>query len=231
MKKAKIFLALDVDSKKEAFTLVEKWSPYILGFKVGPRLGFLLNEQDWKWLSAKGKVFLDYKFFDIPSTVESAVKRAFDLGVNFCTVHSLNGKKCLKSLAGIESSDQKILSVTLLTSFNKETNPLPLSENSETASVVKDLAKVIFDSGLHGIVCSAQETGLIKAENKNAFLVCPGVRFNWDEKDDQSRVVDPLEAFKEGADYLVMGRSLIRAAADKELFSKSVKVFEECSLL
>ena len=230
MKKSNVFLALDVDSKKEAFLLVEKWSPYIVGFKVGPRLGFLLNDQDWKWLSERGKIFLDYKFFDIPSTVESAVKRAFDMGVSFCTVHSLNGNKCLKKLSDLQTADNKVLCVTLLTSFDKDSNPLPLSEGVASDVIVKNLTDVVFQSGLSGVVCSAHETSFIKAENPNSLLVCPGIRFSWDENDDQSRVVDPVKAFKDGADYLVMGRSLIRAITDEQ-FDKALKVFKECSTI
>lgn len=230
MKKANVFLALDVDSKTEAFTLVEKWSPHIVGFKVGPRLGFLLNEKDWQWLSDRGQIFLDYKFFDIPSTVESAVKRAFDMGVNYCTVHSLNGKKCLEQLSSLQSNDKKVLCVTLLTSFNKNDNPLPLSENVKSEDIVKDLTKVVFESGLMGVVCSAHETAFIKTKNPESLLVCPGVRFSWDESDDQSRVTDPVTAMKDGADYLVMGRSLIRAQSECQ-FTKALEVLQECSSL
>jgi len=228
MKKANVFLALDVDSKKEAFALVEKWSPYIVGFKVGPRLGFLMNNQDWKSLAEKGQVFLDYKFFDIPTTVESSVKRAFDLGVNFCTVHSLNGEKCLRNLKQLETTNQRILCVTLLTSFNKNSNPLPLSENIEPQVLVSDLTKVVFNSELSGLVCSALEAPLVRAKNKKALLVCPGIRFIGDSSDDQNRVIDPVAAFNAGADYLVMGRSLIRAQS-AESFDNAVKVFQECS--
>lgn len=220
--KARVFLALDVDDKDKAFDLVQKWSPFVKGFKVGPRLGFQLSTSEWAELSNNGDLFLDYKFFDIPSTTLSAVKRAFDLGVSFCTVHALNGEVCLKGLAKLEVELNqirpfKILAVTLLTSFDQNSNKLPLvSKNSE--QVVSDLTSVVAESGVTGLVCSSAEAKVIKKAYPNLSLVCPGVRFKGDSLDDQKRVMTPKEAFLSGADYLVMGRSLINVEDPNSVF-------------
>ncbi|MGH1468421.1 MAG: orotidine-5'-phosphate decarboxylase [Bdellovibrionales bacterium] len=214
--KAAVFLALDVDTKDEAFSLVEKWSPHILGFKVGPRLGFQFTQSEWRWLSKKGEVFIDYKFFDIPSTVASSVKVAFDSGASFCTVHALNGLECLKGLAKLEKELNqirpfKVLCVTLLTSFDQEGNVLPLSRNMEPAKVVNTLSDVVFESGLSGLVCSPREVSKVKERYPKGTFVIPGIRFATDSKDDQKRVATPEAAWADGATHLVMGRSLIRA--------------------
>lgn len=223
MSKPKIFLALDVDSKNEAMHLAELWGEHICGVKVGPRLGFQLNAYEWKALSQKAKVFVDYKFYDIPSTVESSIKQVFKTGASFCTVHALNGRVCLKRLASLErllnqERDFKILVVTLLTSYNQTTNALPLSEARSPQKIVQTLATEAVEAGLTGLVCSSYESSYLSKLHPNLSLVTPGIRFSWDKKDDQSRVLDPEAAWKNGAEYLVMGRSLIRAGRDEKAF-------------
>ncbi len=210
-----VFLALDVDFKMEAFSLVEKWSSHILGFKVGPRLGFQLTQSEWRWLSKKGKIFIDYKFFDIPSTVVSSVWAAFDSKASFCTVHALNGLECLRQLAKLEKELNqirpfRILVVTLLTSFNEEDNTLPLLKNTKPQKIVKDLSNLVFESGLLGLVCSPKEISMVKKKYPKGIFVTPGIRFIDEDKDDQKRVSTPKTAWAHGATYLVMGRSLIR---------------------
>lgn len=217
MSKPKVFLALDVHDKVEALKLAKVWAPHVSGLKVGPRLGFQLSETEWKNLSSMAELFIDYKFFDIPSTVESSVERAFECGASFCTVHAMNGLECLKKLSALEEKLSrrrpfKILCVTLLTSFDQEENSLPLVKEKDATVIVKDLASLVLKSGLTGLVCSAQEVEALKAKNENAFLVTPGIRFAEDSLDDQKRVVTPSGAWKSGSDYLVMGRSLLRAS-------------------
>lgn len=229
MKKSKpqVFLALDVDTKSEAFGLVEKWSGKISGFKIGPRLGFGLSKSEWAWLAKHGDTFIDYKFFDIPSTVESSVKVAFDSGASFCTVHAMNGLEGLRRLAKLEKALNqirpfKILVVTLLTSFDQDTNVLPLTEGSEPSRIVNKLCDMVFESGLTGLVCSANEVKTLRSKKDTACFVTPGIRFSEDSLDDQKRVATPESAWSDGASYLVMGRSLIRAT-DIEKTSKALE--------
>lgn len=226
--KARVFMALDVDTKEEAFSLVEKWSPHITGFKVGPRLGFQFSKADWAWLATKGETFIDYKFFDIPSTVESSVKVAFDSGASFCTVHAMNGLECLKRLSNLEEKLNKvrpfkILAVTLLTSFDQEGNSLPLIKNMKPQEVVADLADLVFKAGLSGLVCSAHEVSTLKEKYSKGIFVTPGIRFTTDSADDQKRVATPEKAWSDGASHLVMGRSLINTTD----FNKTVQTLEE----
>ncbi len=213
--KADVFLALDVDTKKEAFSLVEKWSSYILGFKIGPRLGFQLTQSEWRWFSKKGKIFIDYKFFDIPSTVLNSVRAVFKSEASFCTVHALNGLECLRGLAKLEKELNqirpfKILVVTLLTSFDQEENTLPLFKHMKPDRIVKDLSNLTFESGLLGLVCSPKEVLTVKRKYPKGIFVTPGIRFINEDKEDQKRVSTPERAWADGATYLVMGRSLIR---------------------
>jgi len=229
--KPKVFLALDVQDKNKALQLAEFWSPHIAGLKVGPRLGFQLSKIEWLSLSRQAELFIDYKFFDIPSTVLSSVMRAFESGASFCTVHAMNGSKCLKALSKLETELNherpfRILSVTLLTSFDQDTNVLPLNDESDCGKLVSKLADVVFTSGLTGVVSSAHEIERLKAQNKKSFLVTPGIRFTDDSLDDQKRVLSPVEAWKRGADYLVMGRSLLRASDSKVQFDKTLKLLE-----
>lgn len=227
----KVFLALDVQDKKQALDLAQMWSPYIAGLKVGPRLGFQLSKDEWTGLSKQAELFIDYKFFDIPSTVLSSVQRAFESGASFCTVHAMNGGSCLKALAKLErglnqARPFRILCVTLLTSFDQETNSLPLVSEKDPGKIVSKLADVVLESGLKGIVSSAHEIESLKKKDMTAFLVTPGIRFEDDSCDDQKRVLSPVEAWQRGADYLVMGRSLIKASESKLQFEKTVKLLE-----
>lgn len=230
--KVPIFLALDIDDVALALQAAEKWSPYIQGLKVGPRLGFQLKPQEWEHLANLGELFIDYKFFDIPSTVERAVERAFNMGASFVTVHALNGGVTLKKLKDLELrlSQQKpfkVLCVTLLTSFDQEENTLPLSEGQSSEKVVQRLSQDVFKSGLRGLVCSPLEADMVKRQEASAFCVCPGVRFSDDERGDQSRILTPEKAWKNGADYLVMGRSLLTPLQDETSFEKSVTKVKE----
>jgi len=227
----KVFLALDVQDKKKALRLAEQWSPHIAGLKVGPRLGFQFSKREWAGLSRQSDLFIDYKFFDIPSTVLSSVQRTFESGASYCTVHAMNGSKCLKALAKLErelnhSRPFRILCVTLLTSFDQETNFLPLVSEKSTEKIVSKLSDVVLRSGLKGLVSSAHEIEALKRKDKSSFLVTPGIRFTDDSTDDQKRVLSPVEAWKKGSDYLVMGRSLIRASESEAQFDKTLKLLE-----
>jgi len=220
-----LFAALDVDDKDKAMSLVETLKPHIKGFKVGPRLGFLLEAQDWKLLSSSGEVFIDYKFYDIPSTVISAVRRSFNLGASYCTVHAANGALCLTELSKLEKdlNEQrpfKILVVSLLTSFDQDKNKLPLSEGESATDLVFDLVDVAYKAGMRNFVCSPYEAKALKEKYEDLFLVTPGVRLKEGAVHDQSRVATPEFAWKSGADYLVTGRMLTESSNLEETVSK-----------
>jgi orotidine-5'-phosphate decarboxylase len=102
-----IIVALDIDDPKEAQKLSEKLSPHVGGFKIGPRLTFRADRKYLSDLSHQGILFLDHKFFDIPSTTVSSVEVAFELGAHWVTVHALAGPDCLKEVGQCERTLQK----------------------------------------------------------------------------------------------------------------------------
>lgn len=206
MNKLPIFTALDLDDEKTALNYAEKLGPYVLGFKVGPRLYFRSSSLLIKRLSSWGKVFLDFKFYDIPSTMTASVQTCFDKGVQYVTVHAQAGKTALSQLAELEKSytGQKILAVTILTS-------------SAQAREVFKLAETAHQSGLSGLVSSAYEARELRKKYKDVFIVTPGIRLPKDissqnfKNEDQSRIASPAFALSQGANALVMGRPILQA--------------------
>lgn len=209
-----LILALDLDDEIKAWNIVEQTSSIIGGIKIGPRLMLRYGPSFLKKMVEIAPVFLDMKFFDIPSTMVSAVRSAFDLGVSLVTVHAQAGSVALEQLAKIESEYQKtksvkILSVTILTSFEESTLPVILKEQPIQKHVA-DLAHLVIQSGLNGLVCSPHELNQFSKFN-NLYLVTPGIRTEKDEKGDQTRVMSPHDAFQAGATALVIGRPILQA--------------------
>ena len=206
MNKLPIFIALDLDDEKTALNYAENLNPYVLGFKVGPRLYFRSSSSLIKQLSSWGQVFLDFKFYDIPSTMKASVQACFDKGVQYVTVHAQAGKTALSQLAELEKSytGQKILAVTVLTS-------------SAQAGEVFKLAEIVYQSGLSGLVSSAYEAGDLRKKYKDIFIATPGIRLPKDssnqnfKNEDQSRIASPAFALSQGANTLVMGRPILQA--------------------
>jgi orotidine-5'-phosphate decarboxylase len=215
--KNKIIVALDVDSEKKAVELVKKLSPYVGGFKFGPRLTFRCDKSFLKDVSQSGILFFDHKFFDIPSTTAAAVEVAAELGAHWVTVHALNGSECLNKISEVEFkiknqiTNFRVLAVTVLTSFSEKNLPSIWQKQSLQKSVT-DLAEDAFASGLSSIVCSPEEIESLKALNKNSFLVVPGIRPSGSGTSDQVRVATPSMAVTRGADALVIGRPIIESS-------------------
>lgn len=210
-----IFIALDVDSAEEAIELVKETRAFVGGFKVGPRLSLRYGETLLKEIARHGSLFMDNKHFDIPNTMEGAVRASFAVGASFCTIHAQCGSEALERLAGVEKelSAQrpfKILAVTVLTSFKQDTLPslvskIPISQQ------VNDLAKAVIGSGLSGLVCSPEEVEGLRSQYPDAFLVTPGIRLGHEDKGDQKRVSDPRTALRSGASAIVVGRPIYEA--------------------
>ena len=162
------------------------------------------------------EVFLDLKFHDIPNTVAGAVRAAAELGVWMVNVHACGGRRMMVAAAeAIAAYRQRpfLIGVTVLTSMSDE-DLLELGYSESSHEQVMRLAGLAADSGLDGVVCSAQEaTALRQAQGSEFCLVTPGIRLAGDDPADQRRVVAPADALAMGSDYLVIGRS-ITAAAD-----------------
>ncbi len=221
MKKLSLFLALDVETRDQAWELVSQTKNYVQGYKIGPRLflsyGLELVKEIKKYSSSQ--IFLDFKFYDIPSSTLEAVQSAFKLGVDFVTVHAIVGKKTLSLLSQFEKEARlknffQVLCVTVLSSVR---------DSMENQSQVLSLADQVYQSGLRGLVCSPCEVKALREKYEDAFLVTPGIRLEGDSLDDQKRVMSPKQAFQSGSSALVMGRSLIRA---KNIIEKLEEIYK-----
>lgn len=213
--KSPIFVALDVDDEIRAMEIAEQVEPYVGGFKVGPRLCLKYGSALVSRLATLGHVFVDNKYFDIPNTMEHAIRATFDSGATFATVHAQAGSEALCRLAEVErelnqSRPFRILVVTVLTSFDQKTLP-PTTNALEISQQVDLLARLTLDSGLSGLVCSPHEVGRIKSQCPSAFIVTPGIRFPEEDVGDQKRVMGPREAIQAGATALVVGRPIVDA--------------------
>jgi orotidine-5'-phosphate decarboxylase len=212
--KNRIVVALDTDSPEAALAAVSVLSGEVGLFKVGmelfPRGGSGLIDR----IRAYGaEVFLDLKFHDIPNTVAGAVKSAVALGVKFATVHASGGRAMLAAAAeAAAGSGTTILAVTVLTSLDDE-DLASIGFALPAAEAVDRLAGLAVEAGIGGIVCSAREAAAVRARvGKGVVLVTPGVRLPEDSVGDQKRVVTPFEAFRAGANYIVVGRPITKAA-------------------
>lgn len=214
-----IILALDVDTEKEAFRLADELGEIVGGIKLGPRLCVRYGKDLIQRMAGRAPVFVDNKYFDIPSTTVAAVEASFEAGASLVTVHALNGPETLRELAHLEKKLQevrpfKILCVTILTSFQQE----HFSKSFKDESVgwhVKNLSEEIQKAGLNGLVCSPQDLKMINPDD--FFVVTPGVRMDLQEKGDQKRTMGPKEALKAGAKALVVGRPILQAKNPLEM--------------
>jgi orotidine-5'-phosphate decarboxylase len=211
-----VIVALDVDSEKEASQLVAKVSPYVGGFKVGPRLTLRADKSFLKDLSQSGILFFDHKFFDIPSTTVASVKIAAELGAHWVTVHALNGPECLRDLSSLENEirktkrDFRVLAVTVLTSFSTQSLP-PIWKDESIESSVVALAQSAHSSGVKSFVCSPEEVSKLHSLYNDGFFVVPGIRPTGSSAGDQKRTAAPSETIRAGASALVIGRPIIAA--------------------
>ncbi len=210
-----IFLALDLDDKYQALNLVEKSKNLVGGFKIGPRLVFRHGTEIISQISKIAPVFLDFKFLDIPSTMDSAVRAAFEAGSTFVTVHATSGPEALKLLAKTEKELAKIrpfhiLAVTLLTSFSNDTLPANY-DNTSIAEQIGALVQQSVDCGITCFVCSPHELKTLKEKFPHCHFTTPGIRLQGSPSDDQKRTDTPSEALKKGASALVIGRPVYNA--------------------
>lgn len=216
MSDPKIIVALDYPDAGSALDLVTQLEPMLCRLKVGKELFTAAGPQGVEQLMQRGfEVFLDLKFHDIPNTVAQACKTAAALGVWMVNVHALGGRKMMEAAreaVAQAARPPKLIAVTVLTSMAQE-DLSELGIVGTPAEVVRRLAVLARDSGLDGVVCSAQEAALLRRECGNTFcLVTPGIRPADTSADDQSRIMTPRAALESGANYLVIGRPITKAA-------------------
>ena len=216
MNDPKIIIALDYAAEKPALELVNSLDPTQCRLKVGKELftaaGPTLVE---KFMQRDFEIFLDLKFHDIPNTVAQACKVAASLGVWMVNVHALGGRKMLEAARDAIANSKhqpKLIAVTMLTSM-AQPDLADIGITATPAEMVLRLATLARDSGLDGVVCSAQEAALLREQCGSEFcLVTPGIRPATASLDDQSRVMTPQAAMQAGSSYLVIGRPITQAA-------------------
>jgi orotidine-5'-phosphate decarboxylase len=216
MSDPKIIVALDYPQAQPALELIARLEPVLCRLKVGKELFTAAGPQLVEKCMQRGfEVFLDLKFHDIPNTTAQACKAAGSLGVWMVNVHALGGRKMMEAArSGIANCTRppKLIAVTVLTSMAQE-DLAGIGITATPAEMVLRLATLARDSGLDGVVCSAQEAALLRQHCGNNFcLVTPGIRPADAAVDDQSRIMTPAAAMKNGSSYLVIGRPITNAA-------------------
>lgn len=226
----RIALALDVDNDHDALAIVAELKDSVGVFKVGHQL-FTAYGPDIvrRIIGMGGRVFLDLKYHDIPNTVAKASAEAVKLGVSIFNVHSLGGIDMMKAAAeSAKETAEKysvpaptVLAVTILTSMDEKGMRKELKITRSLQREVAHLARLAQRAGMHGVVASPQEIKMLRRVVRGEFVILtPGVRPAWADKDDQKRVMTPGEAVRAGADYIVVGRPVLKASDRKAAIEK-----------
>lgn len=211
-----LMVALDMDEREEAVRLAGEIGQDVAALKVGSQLFTRYGpELVHQIIGSGGCVFLDLKYHDIPNTVAKAVRGAVETGVSWLTVHASGGSGMIQA-AKEAAGNVRILAVTVLTSLDREAMG-QIGWGGVVEDQVVRLATMARESGADGIVCSALEVrSLRRALDEDCVLVTPGIRPEGTSTDDQARVATPAGAIADGADYLVVGRPIVKAPDRKE---------------
>jgi orotidine-5'-phosphate decarboxylase len=228
MEKGKIFVALDVNTRKEALEIVDDLKGLGACFKIGKQLFTAEGPELVKEIvSIKEEVFLDLKYHDIPNTVAMAGLAASNLGVKVFNVHACGGRKMMEAvrteLNKLENRPM-VLAVTVLTSMSDE-DLYETGVETTSANQVGRLAMLAKESGMDGVVASPLEIELIREVcGQNFKILTPGIRPATSSTDDQKRIATPSSALNAGADYLVIGRPVTKAENRRKAF---IDILEE----
>ena len=212
-----IIVALDVENAREALNFVERLGETVSFYKVGLELFTAEGPTIVRELRSMNKdIFVDLKMYDIGETVKRAAARVAALGVSLLTVHS-SPQVIRAAMEGARGSQLKVIAVTVLTSFGQsDLDDLGVFGRT-TGEHVEFLAQKGAEAGVDGFVCSPLEVARLRQlAGPDRILVTPGVRSAGADKGDQKRVATPAEAIAAGADYLVIGREITRAADPRE---------------
>ncbi len=223
---AELVIALDFKSADEALSMARALDGAAPWMKVGLELFTAEGPKVVHGLREMGcKVFLDLKFFDIPNTVQGAVRSAVRLGADMVNIHALGGERMARAAVNgaaegcaqaARAGDAPIvLAVTMLTSM--AAGDLPVDNAPDPSDMALDLAVKAKQYGLNGVVCSGLEVERVKDACGPGFAcLTPGIRPADAQADDQRRVVTPARAVRSGSDFLVVGRPVTRAASPRE---------------
>ena len=209
----KLIVALDLPTTEQAENLVEQLGNSVSFYKIGLALipigGFTLARE----LKNLGKkVFLDLKLFDIGHTISNTIRNLNYLDIDFLTVHG-DPQVVSSAVKANENPNMQILAVTLLTSLNRKDLNDSLIKDGNLTDLVVERAKNAFLSGANGVIASPNEALRIRnlKQSEKKIIVTPGIRLAHDTKHDQKRISDPATAFKNGSDYIVVGRPILKS--------------------
>ena len=215
MKKNKIFIACDSTNISRIKEIIKKTQNSKL--KIGYKFGLeLLNSKNGRNFISKIKnkiTFGDYKFADIPNTCASAIKGVRDLKFNYLTIHISSGLDALRAAKKV-SGKTKLVGVTILTSLNNKSLK-EIGFNKEVKKLVVHQVKLANKAKLDAIVCSAQEANIVKKIFKKE-IITPGIRLD-SKASDQKRILTPKQAYKNGSDWLVIGRPITKGNIKKNI--------------
>ena len=213
-----LIIALDVDTLDAAKRAVDAcggctW--YKAGLQLFSRTGPVIVEQ---LKTANKKIFLDLKLHDIPNTVKHAARAAADLGADLVTIHACGGAKMIAAAReAVEGTGTRVLAVTVLTSIDDIALQNEIGILASAEETVTRFAKLAVDNGAHGVVASPHEIVAIRsAVGREPLIVTPGIRPAWASTDDQARFMTPREAALAGADFVVVGRPILKHANPTE---------------
>ena len=217
MKKNKIFIACDTSNISKVNEIIKKTQNRKI--KVGYKFGLeFLNSKNGRYFLSKLKnkiTFADIKLHDIPNTCVSTIKATKDLKVNYLTIHISSGLEALKACKKV-SGKTKLVGVTILTSLNNKALK-EIGFNKQVKKLVYQQAKLANKANLDAIVCSAQEAKIVKKIFKKE-IITPGIRFD-SSTNDQKRILTPKQAYKNGSDWLVIGRPITKGNIKKNILS------------
>jgi orotidine-5'-phosphate decarboxylase len=226
----RLIVALDLACADEALKIVDRLGDTVSFYKIGlhlqlaPRLHSLVAQLT----SAQKRLFLDFKYIDIPATVAGAVRMAAKLGIDFITV--MGQRHIMRAAVDARGAARlKILAVTLLTAMNEADLQREYHTTLTLPEFVRRRAIAAADASGDGVIASPDEIELVRAAVPTAgfLIVTPGIRPAGVGRDDQMRTATPYEAIVRGADYLVVGRPVIRAAEPREA---ALRIIDEMAL-
>jgi orotidine-5'-phosphate decarboxylase len=213
---SKIIVALDYPNQESALQMASALNPNQCRVKVGKELFTRSGPSVIEALQQAGfDVFLDLKFHDIPNTTAKAIRAAAEMGVWMVNVHASGGRRMMEAarneLEGMSGRRPMLIGVTVLTSMEVQ-DLEEIGIDGSPAEQVSRLAALTQQSGLDGVVCSAQEALMLRTEVGSDFkLVTPGIRPSGAAAGDQRRIMTPAQALKAGVDYMVIGRPITQA--------------------
>ena len=226
-----VIIACDFDSKEKLMNFLKDFEGLNPCLKIGMEMYYKEGPSLVRELKEKGfKIFLDLKLCDIPNTVEKAMEKLGDLGVDITNVHALGGIEMMKAARrGLDKSEKgkntKLIAVTVLTSLSEDIihSELGIDNKYDVLNLAKFLASNAKTAGLDGVVCSAFEAREIS--KMDLLSVCPGIRLSGDDVNDQKRVATPRLAKENNATYIVVGRTITKSDNPVLAYKKCLEEF------